>query len=81
MTRSRKIGTLGVTDPTPPQVSQIQLQTKIRMAATNFLKQYTLGLQSLPSQEDIDRLKREKREKEEEEERQSRQRKHKSSPK
>jgi hypothetical protein len=79
---SRKISTLGVTDPTPPPVTQIQLQSKIRMAATNFLKQYTLGLQSLPTQEEIDRIKREKaQQKEEEEKERTTVRRQKSSPK
>lgn len=78
---SRKISTLGVTDPTPPPVTQIQLQSKIRMAATNFLKQYTLGLQSLPTQEEIDRIKREKAQKEEDAKEKNGVRRQKSSPK
>lgn len=59
---SRKINTLGVTDATPPPVTQIQLQSKIRMAAANFLKSKTLRIQSLPSEEEIKEM-REKRKK------------------
>ena len=67
---SRKICTFGVADASPPPVTQIQLQSKIRLAATNFLKQYTLGLQSLPSQEDIEANRVKRRREQEERERQ-----------
>lgn len=59
---SRKINTLGVTDATPPPVTQIQLQSKIRMAATNFLKNKTLGMASLPSPEEVKAMREKRRE-------------------
>lgn len=65
---SKRISSFGFDDPSPPPVSQLQLQSKIRMASANFLKHYTLGIQSLPSEDDVVKL-RKKREVEEEMER------------
>lgn len=58
---SRKIASLGVQDQTASQL-QLQLQAKIRLAATQFLKEHMIGLPSLPSVEELEKAQKERQE-------------------
>ncbi|KAI1278741.1 Rabenosyn-5 [Halotydeus destructor] len=50
---SRKIANLGMDSFPPPEDMQLKLQAKLRLAATQFLKEHMIGLPSTPSQDEF----------------------------
>ena len=53
---SKRIGTLGMDAPEPPSNRTAQLQRMIRTHASNFLQQHVMGLTSLPTEEELAKL-------------------------
>ena len=58
---SKKISTLGIGEHPQPTPIQLQLQAKMRLAATQFLKENMIGLPSLPSTEELEKAQEERR--------------------
>lgn len=58
---SKKIGALGLRDEIPPPAKQLQLQSRIRMAVTQYLKETIFALPSLPSEEQLEELRERRR--------------------
>lgn len=58
---SRKISQLGTQEERPPQAKQLQLQNSIRSSVTTFLRQTMLGLPTLPTPEELEKLQKQRR--------------------
>jgi rabenosyn-5 len=58
---SRKIVSLGENDIPLPSPTQMQVQAKIRLSATHYLRENMIGLASLPSQEELIKVQEERR--------------------
>lgn len=53
---SKRIAVLGLDNPDPPPARSLQLQRSIRTHITNFIQFNVMGLQNLPTQDELEKL-------------------------
>ena len=58
---SKRIAVLGLDNPDPPPARSLQLQRSIRTHITNFIQFNVMGLQNLPTQEELEKLQEKRR--------------------
>ncbi|RWS13629.1 rabenosyn-5-like protein [Dinothrombium tinctorium] len=58
---SRKISNIDIQNEPPPHPSQLKLQRNIRLSATQYLRENMVGLPSLPTEEELQKLQEKRR--------------------